>query len=231
MNPYDEILKRFAPRLGIPGMPGGTARGANTMAGAAPKPFSWGGAGGNGGWMGGMQADFEKKRLSPEDYTSSSSSGLDPWAARILSNTTGRLMPGMMKGYSQSLRDLDKNPALIEQKRQELNTQFSRDIQAPTMAAVNNATAGAAARGVVGGSSYNDQVGQISQAANQAAQQQQSASNTWASDALIQNIMAKLQARQAGMGLLGDMAGMGTSSRSTDPTAWMRLGSTVGPAN
>jgi hypothetical protein len=177
-----------------------------------------------------QSAQFEAGRIQPEDYTSSSYSGLSPWADQALSGVVGKMTPGMMRGYQAALKGLDQAPETIEQRRQELNTQFARDIQMPTMNAVRNATAAAAGRGVLGGTSYNDQVGQIAQGANAAAAQQQSASNVWAADALMKNMLDRLSARQSGMALLGDMAGMGRYSQSTDPTAWMRLGGFTGPA-
>lgn len=172
----------------------------------AIKPGS-SGPGGDGGTVG------------PQDYTSWS--GLPKWAEKGVRGVWGKYGKGFWRNYDQALGALDQNPALIEQQRKLMDEQFTRGLQMPTLNAIRNATAGSAGRGVLGSSSYDEQVQGIAASAQRAAGDQSTRSSLWAADALQKNIRDKISARQAGVGMLGEHLGL--AKKSVDPTAWMRM--------
>jgi len=123
-----------------------------------------------------------------------------------------------MKGTWGAIGDLNNAPATIEQQRQNLNLQYGRDINDPTRNAVGSAVASALGSGTAGSSMMGRVMSGIGTRLAQGAGQQQTASNTWAANSLLQNTRDRVSANQGFGALLAGMLGQTRQEQSYNPS-------------
>jgi hypothetical protein len=166
----------------------------------------------NGGGQPGGPQSIDANDLAS---TSESWSGLPSWATEGIRKTTKKYAPEAFAGISKSVRDLNNAPETIEQQRKNLNLQYQRDINTPTRDVVNSAMAGALGRGTAGSSMMGNFMGRIGSQLAAGAGRQQTESNTWAANSLLQNLKDRVSANQGFGALMGDLWGQTRSSRSS----------------
>jgi hypothetical protein len=149
---------------------------------------------------------------NPDDYRDTSSSyssgGLPKWATKLLQPQMGKYLPGSLKAYLESIQGLQHAPAMIEAIRKSRNVNYNREIQQPTMQAVNTGIRTLTGRGALNSSTAGDFVSRMTQNALQGAAGQEARSGEWAAGARINNLSEMVRARQGFAGMLGDLLGL-----------------------
>lgn len=146
----------------------------------------------------------------------SSKSGLPSWAQKYVQTWLGNMASPAFTNYQKSLQALNKSDLFINQQRQLMGQQYTRDIQQPTQNAVGNAMNQFAGAGTMGSSMMGDWARNFGGQMNLGMQQAQNSANQWAAQSKLGMLGQRVNANASFADLMKQILGLSSTQSASN---------------